>query len=130
MSSSIRVQRVGSLLKRELADILQFEFGDQLPPMTTVTDVQPTRDLSIAKVYVSIYGAPEQKRAAFRRLQELTPQIRAALAQRIRYQLRFMPELRFVLDETQERAQRVEELLARIREERSRREDQSEGQSS
>jgi len=118
------------LLKRELADILQFEFGDQLPPMTTVTDVQPTRDLSIAKVYVSIYGAPEQKRAAFRRLQELTPQIRAALAQRIRYQLRFMPELRFVLDETLERAQRVEELLARIREERARREDQREGQSS
>ncbi len=128
--SSIRVQRVASLLKRELADILQFEFGDQLPPMTTVTDVQPTRDLSIAKVYVSIYGAPEQKQAAFRRLQELLPQIRASLAQRIRHQLRFMPELRFALDETMERAQRVEELLARIREERVRREGQSESERS
>ncbi|MDQ7040761.1 MAG: 30S ribosome-binding factor RbfA [Rhodothermus sp.] len=125
MSSSIRVQRVGSLLKRELADILQHEFGDQLPPMTTVTDVQPTRDLSIAKVYVSIYAPAEQKQAAFRRLQELTPQIRTVLAQRIRHQMRFMPELRFILDETMERAQRVEELLARIREERARREGQT-----
>lgn len=122
MSSSIRVQRVGSLLKRELADILQFELADQLPSMTTVTDVQPTRDLSIAKVYVSLYGSSQQKQAVFQRLRELTPQIRAALAQRIRHQLRLVPELRFILDETMERAQRVEELLERIREERARRE--------
>ncbi len=120
--SSLRVQRVASLLQRELADVLQREFGDQLPPMITVTGVDPTRDLSIARVYVSIYGAPEQRRMAFRRLEELTPQIRAALARRIRHQMRFMPELRFVLDETIERAQRVEELLSRIQEERARRE--------
>ena len=118
---SIRTQRVAKLLQREIADVLTKEFGQQL--MVTVTDARVTKDLSIAYLYVSVFGdTPEQRRATFRHLQEQLPQIRAALAGRIRHQLRMVPELRFFLDESLEQARKMESLFDQIREERSQRE--------
>ncbi len=119
---SIRTERVAKLLQREIADVLNKEFGQQL--MVTVTGARVTKDLSIAYVYVSVYGAtPEQRQATFRHVQEQTPQIRASLAGRIRHQVRLIPELRFFLDESLEQARKMETLFDRIRAERERREE-------
>lgn len=119
---SIRTERVARLLQREVADLLQTEFGEQVQPLVTVTDVRVTKDLSIAYVYVSVYGeTPAARQAAFRHLAELTPQVRGALARRIRHQLRAMPDLRFFLDESLEKAQHMESLFESIRAERARR---------
>ncbi|MEM1127375.1 MAG: 30S ribosome-binding factor RbfA [Bacteroidota bacterium] len=121
---SIRTERVGKLLQRELADILITEFGEQLQPMMTVTGTRVTKDLSLAYVNVSVYGSsPDQRQAAFKHLDSLTPQIRAALARRIRHQMRKVPELRFFLDETLEQAKKMERLFDQIRDEREQRED-------
>ena len=118
---SIRTQRVAKLLQREIADVLNKEFGQQL--MVTVTDARVTKDLSIAYIYVSVFGqTPEQRQAAFRHLQDQIPQIRSSLASRIRHQLRMVPELRFFLDESLEQARKMETLFDRIRAERARRE--------
>ncbi|RMF63919.1 MAG: 30S ribosome-binding factor RbfA [Bacteroidetes bacterium] len=123
---SIRTERVARLIQREIADLLNTEFADQLQQMMTVTGARVTRDLSIAYVYVSILGETDaMKQAAFRHLQGMTPQIRAALASRIRHQVRQIPELRFFLDDTLEQAQRIEDLFARIRAERERRSPES-----
>ena len=120
---SIRTERVAKLLQREVADILVTEFSEQLQPMLTVTNVRVTKDLSIAYVDVSVYGASlPERQATFRHLQDLTPAIRSSLASRIRHQMRKVPELKFFLDETLERAERMESIFDRIREERSRRE--------
>jgi ribosome-binding factor A len=59
-----------------------------------------------------------RRKIAFRRLEDITPQVRQALAQRIRHQVRRIPEIKFFLDETQQRAARMEELFDQIREER------------
>ncbi|ARA92299.1 MAG: 30S ribosome-binding factor RbfA [Bacteroidetes bacterium] len=119
---SIRTERIAKLIQRDVADLLNTEFSEQIQPMVTVTHVRVTRDLSIAYVYVSVFGADKAHReAALRRLDELNPKIRAALAQRIRHQMRKMPELRFFLDETLEEAQKMEDLFKRIRAERERR---------
>ncbi|GIV59122.1 30S ribosome-binding factor RbfA [Rhodocaloribacter litoris] len=124
---SIRTERVARLIQREVADLLNTEFAGQLQLMMTVTGARVTKDLSIAYVYVSILGETEaQRQAAFRHLQELTPQIRAALATRIRHQVRQIPELRFFLDDTLEKARRIEDLFERIRAERERRSPESE----
>ena len=121
---SIRTQRVAKLLQREIADVLTKEFGQQL--MVTVTDARVTKDLSIAYIYVSVFGhTPEQRQATFRHLQEQLPQIRASLAGRIRHQLRIVPELRFFLDESLEQARKMESLFDQIREERAQREGDS-----
>lgn len=120
---NIRTERVGRLLQREVASLLSTDFAEQLQPMVTVTGVRMTKDLSIAYVYVSVYGAePVKRQAVLRRLQELTPQVRLLLAARIRHQVRVIPEVRFFLDETLETAQKMEDLFDRIREERARRE--------
>ena len=120
---SIRTQRVAKLLQREIADVLSKDFGQQL--MVTVTETRVTKDLSIAYIYVSVFGTTAaQRQAAFLHLQEQVPQIRAALASRIRHQVRKIPELRFFLDESLERAREMETLFDRIRAERARREEE------
>lgn len=123
---SIRTERVGKLLQRELADILQTEFAEQLSAMLTVTGVRMTRDLGIAYVDVSVYGQElSQRKAAFRHLEDLKPDIRARLADRIRHQVRSIPEIKFFLDESIHEAKRMDDLFERIRAERQRRESDS-----
>lgn len=123
---SIRSERVSKLLQREIADILQTEFQGQLPTLFTVTNVRVTKDFSIAYVDVSVYGEElSQRQAAFRHLEELTPQIRASLASRIRHQVRSIPDIRFFLDESIHDAKKMDDLFDRIRAERSRRESDS-----
>lgn len=120
---SIRTERVARLLQREVADLLQSDFVEQLPSLVTVTDARVTKDLSIAYIHVSVYGdTPAQRQATFRHLEELTPAIRGALGKQIRHQVRAIPEIRFFLDDSLERVQRMETLFGRIREERERRE--------
>ena len=123
---SIRTERVARLIQREIADLLNTDFAEQVQPLVTVTDARVTNDLSIAYVYVSIYSSTKSEReAAFRHLEELVPDLRDALASRIRHQMRTIPELRLFLDESLEKAAEMEDLFDRIRAERERREDGS-----
>ena len=119
---SIRTERVAELVQREVAEILQREFADQLHPMVTITRARVTPDLSIAYIYASVMGdSSEERESTFKQLTALTPQIRDALASRVRHQLRTIPELNFFLDESLQKAKRMETLFDRIRKERERR---------
>ncbi len=119
---SIHKERVAELVQREVARILQREYSDQLQPMVTVTHVRMTGDLSIAYVYASVMGdTSEQREATFKQLKALNSEIRDHLASRIRHKVREIPELQFFLDESLQRAKRMENLFDRIREERERR---------
>ena len=109
---SIRTERVARLLQRELADILAKHTTPD--PLVTLTTVRVTRDLSVARVYVSVYAPTLVERtAAFDLLKNQTRRWRAALGQRLRHQMRAIPELRFILDDTTEEAKQIEALLAR-----------------
>ena len=119
---SIRTERVARLIQKDVADILQTELGNEFRAMVTVTSARMTADLGIAYVYVSVMGDKGQQTAAVRHLKDLAPQVRSALAGRVRHQMRAVPELRFFLDETIEQAQHMDALFARIREERAHRE--------
>lgn len=125
---SIHTERVAELVQREVARILQREYADQLQPMVTITRVRVTDDLSIAYVYASVLGdTSDEREATFRQLKALTSQIREQLASRIRHQVKEIPELEFFLDESFQKAKRMENLFDRIREERERRSGGSEG---
>lgn len=116
---SIRTERLSRMVQREVAELLGGEFHEASQALVTVTNVRVTNDLGIAYVYLSVLGEEEGRRQiAFRRVEDLAPQVRHALAQRIRHQVRKIPELRFFLDETQQQAARMEELFDRIRAER------------
>lgn len=116
---SIRTDRVGRMIQREVADILQQDLGEASQSLVTVTGVRMTDDLGIAYVDVSVLGTtPEQRQAAFGRLEAQTTEVRHALAQRIRHQVRRIPEVKFFLDEGPQRAARMDELFAQIAAER------------
>lgn len=119
---SIRTERVAKLIQREVAKLLSTDFADQVKPLVTVTDARVTKDLSIAYVYVSVMGdSSEQRQTTFKRLESQLPELRSALASRVRHQLRIVPELRLFLDESLQRAERMENLFDRIQAERQRR---------
>ena len=119
---SIRTDRVARMIQREVADLLQQDFGEATHSLTTVTGVRMTDDLGIAYVDVSVLGANDaQRKAAIQRLDGQATEIRHALAQRIRHQLKRMPELRFFLDEGPQRRERMEDLFAQIAAEREER---------
>ncbi len=116
---SIRTERLARVVQREVADLLGGEFHEASQALVTVTNVRVTNDLGIAYVNVSILGEDAaRQQIAFRRLEDLAPQVRHALAQRIRHQVRKIPELKFFLDDTQQQVARMEELFDRIRAER------------
>ena len=119
---SIRTERVAKLIQREVAKILQEDYAERLTPMVTITDARITKDLSTAYVYASVMGDTEaERKATFKQLEELTSAVRSTLASRVRHQLRTVPELRFFLDESLQRAKRMDNLFDRIRAERERR---------
>ena len=97
-------------LQRELAAIVEFESRDPIvrAAFPTVMDVQLSPDARYARVFVAA-GAPADKDVLLRALGHDRGFYRSLLAERL--DLRHTPELRFVIDETVERAMRLEELL-------------------
>lgn len=107
-----RSDRVASQLQREMAELLQVHVKDKRLGMVTVSGVEVTRDLAVAKVYVSFLGASETIKDCLGSLSQLVPMFRHELGKRMR--MRVMPELRFVHDESIERGMRMDALLKQL----------------
>ena len=113
---SLRTDRVAKLIQHEVAELLQKDFHEASQSLLTVTGARVTPDLGTAYIDVSVLGdRPEQRQAAFKRLETLTADIRRALAGRVRHQFKRMPELKFFLDESPQHAARMDELFAQFR---------------
>lgn len=108
-----RLRRVGKLIQEEIAQILQRgELPEELPAFVTVTDVRVAPDLRTARVAVSVYADEEQQLEALEVLTQEAWRIRKLVGGRIR--LKYTPELRFELDGSYERADRLEEIFDEI----------------
>ncbi len=106
-----RSARVSSQLQKELAWVIQRELNDPRLGFITVNDVVLTKDLAVAKIYVTVLNADaEGKLANVKLLNQLSPHIRAEVAKRMR--LRHISELRFHYDDSFDRGMRVAELLS------------------
>lgn len=117
---SIRNERLGAVIQRDLGHILQQDY--QKPgTFITVTAVRVTDDLMIAKVMLSIYAPDRDEDALFSHLEDQNAAIRKKLASKIRHQVRRIPELHFVKDETAEYVNKMEGLFEKIRKERKER---------
>ena len=82
--------------------------------MVTVTRASVSKDISYARVYVSVFGVPD-KAAVMALLESNSREIRFRLGQRVRQQLRIIPELTFVLDETLDYIENIDKLLKQCR---------------
>ena len=78
--------------------------------MLTVTQVKVSRDMSYARIYVSVFGVKE-KQEVIQILSDNQREIRFRLGQRVRNQLRIIPELSFVLDDTLDYIENIDQLL-------------------
>ncbi|GAX90569.1 30S ribosome-binding factor RbfA [Effusibacillus lacus] len=112
----IRVSRVGEQLKKEISNIIQNELKDPRIGFLTVTDVEVSGDLQIAKVYVSVLGSQDQKAESLNALRKATGFIRSEVGRRIR--LRLTPELIFELDTSLEYSSKIQQVLRDINSER------------
>jgi ribosome-binding factor A len=105
----IRVSRVGEQVKKELSQIIQQEIKDPRIGFVTITAVEMSGDLQIAKVYVSVMGKQEEKRETLAGLEKAKGYIRSEIGRRIK--LRHVPELVFVMDESLEHSEHITRLL-------------------
>jgi ribosome-binding factor A len=124
---SIRTERLGAVIQEDLGKMLQLDY-QPAGSFVTVTNVEVTPDLMIAKIFVSIYAPGKDEDAIYQRIEDGNAEIRKALASKIRHQVRRIPELLFNKDESAEYAQHMEELFTEIREERESRDNNNDTQ--
>ncbi|RLD66685.1 MAG: 30S ribosome-binding factor RbfA [Bacteroidetes bacterium] len=109
---STRQQKISKLLMKDLGELFQKEVPELIlsKSMITVTKVSITRDLSFARVYLSIFAAPN-KDDVISKIGKANKSIRMLLGKKIRHQVRIIPELAFELDDSLDYIDRIEELL-------------------
>ena len=108
-----RTQRVSQQLQKELALILQREVRDSRIGMVTISDVEVSRDLAYAKVFVTFLCIGEQTpESCLAALKEHEVPIRMALGKRIRHRL--TPEVRFTYDNTLVEGMRMSNLVSEV----------------
>lgn len=108
-----RTQRVAQQLQKELALILQREVRDSRLGMVTISDVEVSRDLAYAKVFVTFLCVGEQTpESSLAALREHEAHIRMMLGKRIR--LRLTPEVRFQYDNTLVEGMRMSNLVSEV----------------
>ncbi|GGD17834.1 30S ribosome-binding factor RbfA [Hyunsoonleella pacifica] len=112
MEESQRQKKIGSVLQRDLVDVLQGAAtqGGMHGVIISVSKVKVTVDLSVAKVYLSIFPNNKAK-ALIEGIRSNTPLIRHEMAQRTKNQLRRMPNLEFFIDDSLEYIDRIEKSL-------------------
>lgn len=105
-----RTDRVGQQYQREIAQILQREIKDPRVSMVTVSDIEVSRDLAYAKVFVTFFNDDKDYVAtALKVLNDASGFIRSLLGKRVR--ARVMPELRFVHDPSLNEGIRMSRLV-------------------
>lgn len=103
-----RSQRVGDLLREEIADIIIYRLKDPRIGFITVTGVDVTDDIKIARVYVSVFH-DEERKTTLEILNAAKSFIRSELSKRLR--MKFIPSIEFKLDTSIEYGNRIEKLL-------------------
>ena len=107
-----RTARLAEQIRAQASDILSRQVHDPGVGFITLTRVQVTADLQLARLYYTRMGDAAARRVTERALGRVTPFLRRQLGQRL--QLRRVPELQFVFDQSIAHQARVEELLQEI----------------
>ena len=108
---NVRLKKIESLLAEEFSEILRVYAKENLKGvLVSVPKVNVTPDLSISRVNVSIFPV-EQKQTVLKALKENTAHFRGILGEKVRHQLRIIPQVVFYLDESIEQIEAIERAL-------------------
>ena len=108
---SLKIERINTNLKREISMILANEVDDKSIKFVTVTDVDTTNDLSLSKVYVTVLNN-EKKDDIMKSLINAKGFVRSQLFDRV--DLRKIPDIRFIYDESIEYGNKIEKIIEDI----------------
>ena len=109
---SHRLQRVRELLKREIGEAIRREIPVNEAGLVTVNDVDVAGDLRVATVFIGILGNSEQQRTGLVLLQKNRSRIQSLVGKAV--VLKYTPQLRFVVDDSVTRGNRVLDILAEL----------------
>lgn len=113
--SENRVKRVAGQIKKDLSQIICLELKDpRIAEFTSVTDVELSRDMHYAQVYISVLGSVEEKEDTIEALEQASGFLRSEIGKRIR--LKHTPELNFRIDNSMEYGAHIESLIKSLRE--------------
>jgi ribosome-binding factor A len=116
MQEGKRQKQVGALLQHELSDIFQrLGLGMVDGALVSITSVKMTPDLLEARVNLSLFQVKDAA-ATMKKIEERSWEIKRELAARVKHQLRRIPLLQYFLDDTQEHASKMEQLLKKLSE--------------
>ena len=110
--SSLRLERVRELLKRQIGEVIRRELPLSEVGMITVNHVDVTRDLQSATVYVGFVGSEEQRKKGIGLLQKERKRIQGLVARAVI--LKYTPQLRFVMDDSVSHGNRILQILDEI----------------
>jgi ribosome-binding factor A len=110
-----RADRVAALIKEEVSKIILQELGDPQLGFLTITKVKCTDDFRHARIFYSVLGTPEKQNSATEALQRAHGHIRGEIGHRLN--LRFVPTIQFIYDDSAEYAEHIEVLLKRLKSE-------------
>jgi ribosome-binding factor A len=112
-NQSNRTQRVGDMIQRTLAELLQREVHDPRISMVSISGVEVTRDLAHAKVYISVLGDEAKIEAAMTALNKAAGFLRSMLAKNC--ELRTIPALHFYHDTSVQYGREMSDLIDKAR---------------
>ena len=107
-----RGERVNHTIQRELGVLIEGLNDPRLSPVISVTAVEVNRDLSVAKVYVSVLGTDMERSDAIDGLRSAANRLRMEVSNRI--VIRTMPKLSFFSDETLQTGADIDQLIDRV----------------
>jgi ribosome-binding factor A len=109
---SHRLQRVRELLKRQIGEVIHREFVVSEAGLISVNDVDVAGDLKSAKVYISILGNADQQKRGLELLAQHRARIQGLVGRAV--VLKYTPTLRFVIDDSVARGNRVLEIIEEL----------------
>ena len=118
---SLRLQRVRELLKREIGEVIRREFPVQEAGLVTVNDVDVAGDLHSAIVFISILGTAEQQKRGLALLTRHRKRIQGLVARAV--VLKYTPTLKFSIDDSVVRGNRVLQIIEELERAESNRDD-------
>ena len=107
---STRQSKIARLIQKELSEIFLLQAKSMNGVLVSVTAVRVSPDLSIARVYISVFPS-ERGDEIVKNLNGNMKQIRFDLGNRLRHQLRIIPEVKFFIDDSLDYLERIDELL-------------------
>lgn len=114
MAAGSRQKKFSRLIQKDLSDIFQKEMSNSFgKSFITITDVEMSPDLGLAKIYLSLILSDDPKET-LESIRDRKSEVRKHLGNRIGKQVRIVPELAFYLDDTLERAGHIDDILSKL----------------